>query len=183
MTTDRNRLGMYFFIGSEITFFTFLMIVYVWHVEGVGTELKDHLDVARTAVFSLALFSSSGTVVLAERRLRRGDLRGVRIWLLATVALGLTFLIGQLLEFSELVDEDFTMSTGSFTSSFYMLTGFHGIHVFIGLILLSILGWLATKRSFLRIGEGALQPISLYWHFVDVVWVFISSLVYLWSSL
>ena len=182
MDISHNRLGMFFFIGSEAVFFIFLIIVYLWHLEGVGVELRDHLDVGRTALFSLALFSSSGTAVFAERRLERRDLRGTRVWLVATILLGATFLLGQLWEFSELVNENFTLETGSFTSSFYLLTGFHGLHVFVGLILLSILGLLTRRRSFLRIGEGALKAISLYWHFVDVVWVVIFSLVYLWSS-
>ena len=96
------------------------------------------LDVSRTALFSLALFASSGTLALAERRLRRDDQRGFRIWLLATIALGAIFLVGQLTEYQQMYAENIKIGSNLFTSAFFTLTGFHGAHVAIGLLALGV---------------------------------------------
>jgi heme/copper-type cytochrome/quinol oxidase subunit 3 len=120
---------------------------------------------------------------LAGLQRKRGNLRGMRRWLLATVALGLIFLIGQGIEYRELLTHGVTLSTGIFGSAFFTLTGFHGLHVLMGLVAILILASVAHTPAFRRGGEKAFEPISLYWHFVDLVWVVIFGLVYLGTLL
>jgi len=134
-------------------------------------------------VFSLALFASSGTIWLAERRLGRGDLAGFRLWLLATIALGAIFLLGQVTEYGHLFAEGITIGTNLFTSAFFTLTGFHGFHVLVGLVALAVLAWLAFAGDIRRDRHTAVDGVAVYWHFVDGVWVVIFSVVYLWNLL
>ena len=138
------------------------------------------LDVPRTLFFSLFLFASSGTVYLAERQLARENRRGFVTWWFASVVLGAVFLLGQLTEYMRLYSDSITISTNLFTSAFFTLTGFHGFHVLVGLIALSVIGLLAIAGDFAgRRHRQAVDVVSIYWHFVDGVWVIIFSLVYL----
>ena len=138
------------------------------------------LDVPRTLLFSLFLFASSGTVYLAERRLARDDQRGFATWWLASIGLGAVFLIGQITEYARLYADGISIGTNLFTSGFFTLTGFHGLHVLVGLIALSVIGLLSRAGDF-RGGRRrvAVDGVSIYWHFVDGIWVVIFSLVYL----
>lgn len=180
--TERHKLAMMFFISSEVWFFGALIAAYVVNRTDVGAQVvAPLLDVPRVALFSLALFASSGTMELAHRRLDRGDVRGNRNWLLVTAALGVIFLIGQGLEYRELLIRDITLRAGIFASAFFTLTGFHGLHVLIGLTLIVILARVAGALTPWSRLLTAFVPISLYWHFVDAVWVVIFSLVYLWA--
>lgn len=134
----------------------------------------------RTLVFSFFLFASSGTVYLAERRLARDDRRGFLVWWLTSVVLGAIFLVGQLTEYARLYADGIRIDTNLFTSAFFTLTGFHGLHVFIGLIALCVVAALAAAGDVIG-GRRRLvvDTVSIYWHFVDGVWVIIFSLVYL----
>jgi cytochrome c oxidase subunit I len=173
-------LGMWAFVSSEAVFFGALITAYLVYRFRDFEPGAAALDVPLIAVFSLALFASSGTIVMAERRLRRNDDRGFRLWLLATIVLGLVFLGGQALEYGALIGEDFTISRNPFTSAFFTLTGFHGAHVVVGLIMLAVVAWLAFRGVF-RDGRrhAAVEAVALYWHFVDVVWVVVFTVVYL----
>jgi heme/copper-type cytochrome/quinol oxidase subunit 3 len=180
---DRHHLGMLLFISSEAIFFAALIITYVSHRTGSGAEASLLLDIPRIALFSLALLSSSGTVALAGRRIQRGDAGGARLWLLATIVLGAIFLAGQAWEYAELLGHGVGLRAGIFPSAFFTLTGFHGLHVLVGLIALVVLMAVADRRHVATHGTVAFEPISLYWHFVDAVWVIIFALVYLWKPL
>jgi heme/copper-type cytochrome/quinol oxidase subunit 3 len=138
------------------------------------------VDVPRTALFSLALWASSGTIWLATRQLGRGNRTRFGLWLLATIGLGVVFLVGQVTEYANLLDQHVTISTNLFTSIFFTLTGFHGFHVVIGLLALSIAAGLAFAG---RLRRTAVEAVSIYWHFVDLVWVKLFAIVYLWSLL
>jgi heme/copper-type cytochrome/quinol oxidase subunit 3 len=145
---------------------------------GPGPE---SLDVPRMALFSVALFASSATLAFADRRLARDDYRGFRLGVLATIALGLVFLAGEATEWGHLIGEGVTIDRNLFTSAFYTLTGFHGLHVTAGVIALGVLALLTLD---LRPGRRvAADAVSAYWHFVDALWVIIFSLVYLWALL
>jgi cytochrome c oxidase subunit 1/cytochrome c oxidase subunit I+III len=173
-------VGIAAFIFSEVTFFGALIVAFLeYRTRSPGPGPHD-LDVLRTLIFSFFLFGSSGTVYLAERRLARDDQRGFLTWWLASIALGTVFLVGQLTEYARLYSDGITISTNLFTSAFFTLTGFHGLHVFIGLIALSVIGLLARAGDF-RGGRRrvAVDVVSIYWHFVDGIWVVIFSLVYL----
>jgi heme/copper-type cytochrome/quinol oxidase subunit 3 len=175
-------VGLIAFIFSEATFFGALIVAYLeYRTRSPGPGPHD-LDVPRTFLFSLFLFASSGTIYFAERRLARDDQRGFLTWWSISIVFGAVFLIGQITEYARLYADGITISTNLFTSAFFTLTGFHGFHVFVGLIALVTIGLLGRAGDF-RSGRRrvAVDTVSLYWHFVDAIWVLIFSLVYLWS--
>jgi heme/copper-type cytochrome/quinol oxidase subunit 3 len=133
-------------------------------------------------IFSLFLFASSGTVYLAERRLGRDDQRGFLLLWVLSIVFGGVFMVGQITEYVRLYSDGITIGSNLFTSAFFTLTGFHGLHVFVGLIALAVVGLLARSGD-LRGGRRrvVVDAVSIYWHFVDAIWVIIFSLVYLWG--
>jgi cytochrome c oxidase subunit I len=178
-------LGTLAFISSESVFFLSLIATFVIYrtasPSGPGPQI---LEVGRTALFSALLFASSGTIVLAERRLAGDDQSGFRRWLLATILLGAGFLLGQALEYRRLFAEGIGIGTNLFTSAFFTLTGFHGLHVLIGLVMLAIVAGLARVGDFRRgRRHAAVASVAAYWHFVDAVWVAVFSVVYLGALL
>ena len=180
--TDRTRLGMLLFIASEAVFFLLLVLAYVTYhrKQGSGATAAGTLDVARTGVFSVFLLASSGTMGAAVRGFRGGGRRTMVLGLVATLLLGLVFLAGQGWEYAQLLREDVTISRDLFGTTFFTLTGFHGLHVLLGLAMIAVLlgrGSAGAPRP------GQVEADSLYWHFVDGVWVVIFGVVYLWALL
>jgi cytochrome c oxidase subunit I len=172
-------VGIAAFIFSESTFFAALIVAFLeYRMRGIGFSAHD-LDMPRTFIFSLFLFASSFTVYQAERRLLRDDQRGFLTFWLLTMLLGAVFLTNQVVEYARLYGEGVTISTNLFTTAFFTLTGFHGLHVLVGLIALAVIALLARAGDF---GAGrhraAVDVVSIYWHFVDAVWVVVFSLVY-----
>ena len=137
------------------------------------------LNIPFTSVTSFVLLMSSLTMVLALAAIQRGDHRRLRIWLLATALFGATFVGGQVYEFTEFYRQGLHLGTNMFGTTFFVLTGLHGAHVTIGIIWLllvwsrSMQGRLPTEKS------EAVEIAGLYWHFVDVVWIFIFTAIYL----
>lgn len=171
---DRHLLGMALFIGSESVFFLGVVMAYLVF-RGAGLALaRQELDLGRTALFSVLLFSSSGTVARAVR------LRS-RPWLALTGALGAVFLAGQAVEYARLVGAGFGPASALFATTFFTLTGLHALHVLVGLALLGGL-FLASGRS-RRLGPVAWEAVGLYWHFVDAVWVVVFGVVYLGTAI
>jgi cytochrome c oxidase subunit 1/cytochrome c oxidase subunit I+III len=176
---DRARTSVWTFVASEAAFFGTLILVFVYFnlAPPPGPNAKDSLDLAKTALFSICLFTSSFTLwraEVAERQRRHG---GMLAWLMLTIALGAVFMIGQAFEYWHLYHDGVTVGTNLFGASFYLLTGFHGFHVTGGLIALLIVLGLAVAGDF-RNRPSPLVAIGLYWHFVDVVWVFVLAAVY-----
>jgi heme/copper-type cytochrome/quinol oxidase subunit 3 len=170
-----GQMLILFFISSESIFFVSLIVmysVYSFHFS------SSQLDIKRTFWFSLALFSSSATMIISEKFLSRGNRKMFNLFLLGTIILGATFLIGQLTEYIRLYAEQIKItSPGEFGSTFFTLTGFHGFHVFVGLIALTSI--LLLSRDWRPGHETPVKSVGYYWHFVDGVWVFIFSIVYL----
>jgi heme/copper-type cytochrome/quinol oxidase subunit 3 len=183
--TSKTRLAMLLFVASESIFFILLILAYVFyhHKAANGAEAAHFLDTLRTGIFSLFLFTSSATAWRAAVSLRHGSRRGARAWLAATVVLGAVFLAGQGTEYADLIRRNVTISRDLFGTTFFTLTGFHGLHVLLGLVMLTLLAGLASERSVTLLEHGALEAVSIYWHFVDAVWVVIFAVVYLWSVL
>jgi heme/copper-type cytochrome/quinol oxidase subunit 3 len=181
----KSKLMMKFFIASEGFFFLALIISYVVYSRPGGSlsSTANYLDVTKTAIFSVLLFSSSATMIIAESRMKRGKKKGVRIWMIVTILLGLIFLIGQGNEYYHLYNENVTISHDVFGSAFFTLTGFHGLHVLIGLIVLSVITYMIFSGNFENLESSALDSASIYWHFVDGVWVVVFTVVYLGSLL
>jgi heme/copper-type cytochrome/quinol oxidase subunit 3 len=183
--TERLKLGMTLFIFSESIFFLLLVMAYVFYhrTGGQGPNAANSLDVVRTAVFSAALFASSATVWRAGASLKRRKRGRFGFWLFSTIALGVVFLAGQGTEYAALLRDHVTISRNLFGATFFTLTGFHGFHVFVGLLMLAILLGIALFAGREKLGPLAVDLVSMYWHFVDGVWVVVFSVVYLWKFL
>jgi cytochrome c oxidase subunit III len=174
-------LGMLLFIASEVMFFGGLFAAYFnaratvppgeWHPPPGA-----HLDIALAGVLTAVLLSSSFTMQFGMWAIRRGDVRGMRMWTAITLVLGVLFLMGQLYDYSVL---GFGIADGVFGTTFYTLTGFHGAHVFGGVVGLTIILARALRGQFSARNHVAVEAVSMYWHFVDVVWIGVFSTIYL----
>ncbi|MGH2683514.1 MAG: cytochrome c oxidase subunit 3 [Actinomycetota bacterium] len=181
---DNRKVGMWAFLGSECLFFGAMISTYLLYRNRTleGPSLADVYDIPYTSVSAFVLLMSSVTMVLALAAIQRGEHQKLRAWLLATALLGLVFVGGQAFEFTEFVQHGFTFRSSVAGSAFFMLTGFHGAHVtvgvlmLLGLLYLSLLGKLPTQDS-LRV-----ELVGLYWHFVDIVWIVIFTIVYLFPQ-
>lgn len=180
---DTNRLGMLLFIASEAVFFILLILAFVVYHQDAGNAARAaaSLDLEPTAVFTALLMASSVTVWLAGRSRRRGAERACLGWIAATLVLGTVFLVGQGREYARLINEDVTISRDLFGTTFFTVTGFHGLHVLIGLVLLATLlaGGVAWRGREPR--TSLVETVSIYWHFVDAVWLVVFPVVYLWG--
>jgi heme/copper-type cytochrome/quinol oxidase subunit 3 len=178
---ETAKLAMLVFIASEAVFFAFLIAAYVYYSGATvhGPQAGNSLDPPRTLLFTVCLLASSGTLWMAERRLSAGSRKGFKAWLGATVVLGTVFLTGQAVEYAGLISKNITPARNLFAATFFTLTGLHGLHVLCGLLALSTLLLLASMNRFGEKAVSGVGAISLYWHFVDAVWVLIFSLVYL----
>jgi len=175
---DKAVVAAWAFIGSETGFFVALVLTYVFF--NISTKASAAaLDVQTTGLFTVCLLASSGTLHLAEKHQASGNGAAFRGYLLATLALGLVFMGGQAHEYMKLFEHGVAVNTSLFTTTFFTLTGFHGLHVTLGLIALGILLRLAFLGDLGKKPSQALKAVGLYWHFVDVVWIVVFSVVYL----
>jgi heme/copper-type cytochrome/quinol oxidase subunit 3 len=168
---SNNKVAMWLFLGSECLLFGGLISTYMLYRGRVSEGPRPG------NVFDMLM--SSLTMVLAVSAAQNRDDRGTTLWLTITALLGATFVGGQVYEFTAMYNEGLGFTTSLFGSSFYTLTGFHGVHVTVGIIMLmSLVG--IIKRSTIP-GDKAevVELIGLYWHFVDVIWIIIFTLVYL----
>lgn len=197
-----EKLGMWVFLGSEVMFFTALIGAYIilrfgspeqWAAPG------QILNVPLTAVNTFLLICSSVTMVKAFAAIQDGDQRLLKLYLLATVAIGASFVGVQVYEYIHLVHEGFLpsgygagselaeraaegllpASVGVYGSSFYTMTGFHGFHVTMGVICMSFVTWKAYRGAYTKEDHRGVEVIGLYWHFVDLVWIILFTIVYL----
>ncbi len=177
---DHRKLAMWTFLGSEFLFFGAFVATFLLYVTttagGPGVEI---FDIPFTSISSFVLLMSSLTMVLAHNAHRQGDLRRMRLWILATAGQGAVFLGGQVFEFTVFVKEGLVLTRSPFASSFYVLTGFHGVHVFVGILLLLSLYSLSLTGKVKKDQDLKTEMIGLYWHFVDIIWVVIFTVVYL----
>jgi cytochrome c oxidase subunit 3/cytochrome o ubiquinol oxidase subunit 3 len=175
------KMLMWTFIGSECMLFGSLIATYVADVGfGKGPGPKQVFEIPYTSVSAFVLLISSLTMVLALAACQQGNQRQLRIWLVATAALGLVFLGGQYFEFTTFkVEKGAWLDTNFFGSTFFTLTGFHGAHVTVGAIWLLSL-WLYSLRKGIPASKSLFVEVAgLYWHFVDIVWIVIFTVVYL----
>jgi heme/copper-type cytochrome/quinol oxidase subunit 3 len=175
------KLGFWVFMGSETLFFGTLISTYMVYKgqSVVGPFPAEVFDIPLTSISTFVLLMSSLAVVLALEFLQQGRRRAALIATMAIIVLGSGFLGFQAYEFTHFYHEGLTLKTNLFGSTFFVLTGFHGAHVTIGVIWLMIL-WIDMYRG--RMGPQQslrLEIAGLYWHFVDIVWIVIFTLVYL----
>ncbi len=180
---DTKKLGMWTFLGSEVMLFTALIATYlVFRGKSVAgpTPQEAFADVTIVAFNTLVLLCSSLTMVLAHEGVERGDRKRFFAFILATAALGALFLSVQVYEYTKLINvEGMGLGVNLFSASFFTLTGFHGAHVSIGVLLLLITALRGWRQGFTKEFPLGVEMIGLYWHFVDLVWVVIFTLVYL----
>jgi cytochrome c oxidase subunit I len=178
---EKNKTGMAAFIVSEAFFFLMLIFAYLYYNARpiVGPVAATVLDPYKTLIFTVCLLSSSLTFWLAEKALHRDNLPAFHRWLALTIALGVIFIVGQGREYLHLFNRGLTMSTDLFATTFFTLTGFHGLHVCIGLAGLLVVLGLGLAGEFKTRRTEAVTTIGLYWHFVDAVWIAVFSVIYL----
>jgi cytochrome c oxidase subunit 3 len=163
-------VGTVVWLASETMFFGGLFAAYFtlraeaprWPPPGI------ELETALSAIFTVVLIASSGTMQLGVSATERGDRRGAQLWVIVTLVLGTLFLANQIREFFSL---PFNVSTNSYGSLYYLMTGFHALHVLAGLVLMVIALAVTTGTASLRRQSSVTQSVSYYWHFVDIVWV------------
>jgi heme/copper-type cytochrome/quinol oxidase subunit 3 len=180
---DKIRLAVLLFLVSEFIFFVFLVVAYIYSrpSEISGPTAHSSLIPWKTGIYTVFLLSSSATIYLAERALERNRRRFV-VWMSATILLGAIFLFGEMREYSTLLHQDVSISRNLFGSTFFTLTGFHAIHVTLGLLMLAVITGLVIANRLGGKRRTAFKAVSYYWHFVDIVWVMVFSVVYLWSA-
>ena len=182
-STGLNNRKMLFwaFLGSECMFFGSLIATYLVYRgrDKVGPHPHEVLNIPFTSFSAFVLLMSSLTMVLALAGVQRGNPRATKIWLAATALLGMTFIAGQCYEFTEFFFHGLKMQSSLFGCSFFVLTGFHGTHVTVGVIWLWTLFAMAVRGRLPQNRALDVEIAGLYWHFVDVVWIAIFTLVYL----
>jgi cytochrome c oxidase subunit III len=190
---DHRKILMWAFLGSDCMFFASLIGTYLIYKgkdqvgpcphERVllnGQPCHGVLDIPYTSVSAFVLLMSSVMMVLALAAIQRGDHRGLRAWLLATAGLGMVFLAGQVYEFSYFVlHEGLTLGTNLFGATFFVTTGFHGTHVTVGVIWLLSLVVRSFQGRLHQRDSLTVELAGLYWHFVDIVWIIIFTVLYL----
>jgi heme/copper-type cytochrome/quinol oxidase subunit 3 len=176
-----RKTAMWVFLGSECIFFGAMIATFLLYRSEFadGPHAEEVFNIGFTSASSFVLLMSSLTMVLAHHAFEHKDLRRARIWLAATAMLGATFLAGQIFEFAEFVREGLTISVSPFGSSFFMLTSFHGAHVLIGVMLLTAMFVLSLSGRLYPDRGLNVELVGLYWHFVDIVWIVIFTVVYL----
>jgi heme/copper-type cytochrome/quinol oxidase subunit 3 len=180
---SNNKLAMWVFLGGECLLFGALIATYLVYkgrsLPGTPTPEKV-FDIPFTSSTSFVLLMSSLTMVLALSSIKRGDNSRGRIWLFVTAFLGAMFIGGQVYEFTEFYKvKGLALDTNLFGSTFYVLTGFHGVHVTLGILMLGILLAMSYRGKVTSRQFETVEIVGLYWHFVDVVWIVIFTIIYL----
>ena len=176
----RGPVGMYGLIAAETAIFTIFVVAYIFYI-GKSVSGPQPRDVLRVPVFfTICLLSSSATIHFAVKSLKNGNLRSFALWWLSTIVLGAAFLAGTAQEWRHLIyDEGLTIQTNLFGTTYYSLVGLHAFHVTVGLLALatvSVFTFLGHVRQ--EHAERA-EVLSMYWHFVDAVWVVVFIVVYI----
>jgi cytochrome c oxidase subunit III len=175
----RGRVGMFGLIAAEAAIFTIFVVAYLFYI---GKSLTGPMpkDVLSAPIFyTICLLSSSVTIHLAVKALRQGNVRVFGDWLFVTIALGAAFLYGTAEEWHRLIyHEGLTISTNLFGTTYYSLVGLHGFHVVVGLASLSLVMALKFLGRVRAEHAERIDVLSLYWHFVDAVWIVVFTVVY-----
>jgi cytochrome c oxidase subunit 3 len=181
-----GMMGMYIFLASEVMFFGSLFAMYFYlfgsHFQWPPPPPSDEFYVSWypiPLINTFLLLSSGGTCHFALEGLRHDNRRRFYVLWIATIILGLLFEFGQLYEFITAIGRGLTLQANSFASAFFIMTGFHGAHVLGGLVLLALILYRASRGQFSAKHHVGAAAVTLYWHFVDVVWIFLFIILYL----
>jgi len=178
---SNEKLAMWAFLGSECMLFGALISTYILyrHKAVSGPTPHSLYDIPFTSVSSFVLLMSSLSMALAVAAIQRGDERRLRVWLSTTALLGSIFIGGQIYEFTSFIRRGMTIKTNVTSGAFFVLTGFHGVHVTLGIIMLLSLVSLSIRGKIPQSKAEIIEIAGLYWHFVDIVWIIIFTVVYL----
>jgi cytochrome c oxidase subunit III len=177
---DHRLFGLLVFLGAESMIFLGLFMAYLtfravypsWPPEGTPER-----ELLLPAINTVILIASSFVIHNADTAIKKNDVKGLRTWFSITAIMGAVFLVGQLYEYSKL---EFGLTSNLYASTFYVLTGFHGLHVFLGVCLILSVLWRARKPNhYSSQSHFGVEAAELYWHFVDVVWIVLFILLYL----
>jgi cytochrome c oxidase subunit 3 len=160
------------FVGLFVAYGAFRVVAESWPPDGTPD-----LELLLPAINTLILVASSFVIHRGDVAVKQGDVAGVRRWFLITMAMGATFLAGQAYEYKHL---GFGLTSNLFGSTFYILTGFHGLHVFVGIVLMGIVvGRSLLPGHYTEAKHFGVEAAEIYWHFVDVIWILLFTLLYL----
>jgi cytochrome c oxidase subunit 3/cytochrome o ubiquinol oxidase subunit 3 len=176
---DHLKLGVWIFLASEVMFFGGLIAAFLHYKVNNPSPEADLLSVPLVGVNTFVLLTSSLTVVQALSAIRRGSRAGLMRYLALTIVLGAAFLAGQGYEFATLFREGVTLRSSVFGSSFFTLTGFHGMHVLIGILWAASTLLQAVRGRYSAQDYIGVEVFGLYWHFVDIVWIVLFTIIYL----
>jgi cytochrome c oxidase subunit 3 len=181
---SNRKLLMWAFLGSDVMFFgAFIGTYLIYRGQSlVGPYPKDILNIPITSISTFVLLMSSLGIVLALYYLKEARYSMAKVWLFLVVAMGVTFLGFQVFEFNEFAHEGLTPRTNMFGTTFFILTGLHGAHVTFGVLWLSVLLFNEAKGALTSENAIDLEIAGLYWHFVDIVWIVIFTVIYLISA-
>jgi heme/copper-type cytochrome/quinol oxidase subunit 3 len=172
---ENGRIGMWMFLAADAMSFAALIFAYGYLRRGAGQWPGSRLALGFAAAMTIVLASSSLTMRRALAATRAGRRNAAAAWLAVTMLAGLVFVGGQAREYAALVKSGIGLATDRMSSTFFVCTGFHGAHVVAGVAILAIVGLRAA-----RAGDAArLHVVGLFWHFVDVVWLFVFTAFYL----
>ena len=178
---SNEKIAMWAFLGSECMLFGALIATFLLykHRAVAGPTPHSLYDIPFTSVSSFVLLMSSLSMALAVAAIQRGDHRRLRVWLCTTALLGAVFIGGQIYEFTTFIRRGMTIKTNVTSGAFYVLTGFHGVHVTLGIIMLLTLVNFSIRGKIPQAKAEVVEIAGLYWHFVDIVWIIIFTVVYL----
>jgi len=176
-----GKVGMWIFLVTDAMTFGGLLLAY--GILRAGNKQwptpTTVLGIPFTAVMTFVLIVSSLTMVLALDAAQHRNVKQAVRWLLATASGGVFFLCGQVYEYRHLIREGFTLPSGNFPATFYVITSFHGAHVFTGVCYLLITAFGVSRGKHLENGANFVEITGLFWHFVDLIWILVFTLVYL----
>lgn len=176
---DLRVWGLMTFLISESLMFGGLFATYLilkgaaseWPPE--GTEVELFLPTINTII----LVSSSFVIHMGDTAIKKGDVKGLRLWYIVTALMGTIFLLGQLYEYNTL---GYGLRTNIFANCFYLMTGFHGLHVFVGLLLILGVLWRSRRQGHYSATKHiGVEMAEIYWHFVDIIWIVLFTLLYI----
>jgi cytochrome c oxidase subunit 3 len=178
----RNKiLGFWLFLGGETVLFGTLFATFVALRNGTndGPTANELFELGLVAISTFILLTSSLTSVFAMMSMHAGKVKAMLNWFIITIVMGLAFLVLEITEFRTYVSEHHTFAGSAFGTSFYTLVGFHGAHVAFGVCWIGLLVYQGYRKGLTVVTAPKFYVASLYWHFIDVVWVFIFTVVYL----
>lgn len=176
---DFRVLGLLTFLASESLMFGAFFAAYLFYrgLADIWPPHETEVELILPTINTIILVSSSFVIHFGDAAIKRNDLKGMRKWYKITAGMGAIFLLGQVYEYLTL---GYGLTTNIFSNCFYLMTGFHGLHVFIGLLLILGVLWRSRRpEHYNATKHTGIEMAEIYWHFVDIIWIVLFSLLYI----